>query len=148
MVEQTVFMNMCRITDNRGRWLMQERNDENYPGIIFPGGHLEAGESFRESIIREIREETGLTIENPHLHAIKHWSEDGTHYVILLYTADRFSGELSSSGEGRVFWVTREEAAGMRQVSDLKETIEAYDDPECCELFYRENGTEYVTELL
>lgn len=148
MTEQAVFMNMCRITDLQGRWLMQERNDKDYPGIIFPGGHVEEGESFRDSIIREIREETGLTIEQPRLHAIKHWTEEGTHYVILLYTADRYSGELRASGEGRVFWASREEAAGMRQVSDLKETIAAYDDPDCNELFYRDDGTEYVIELL
>ena len=62
MVEQVTFMNMCRITDDQGRWLIQERNDKNYPGVIFPGGHVEPGESFSDSIIREIREETGLTI--------------------------------------------------------------------------------------
>ena len=136
MVEQVTFMNMCRITDDQGRWLIQERNDKNYPGVIFPGGHVEPGESFSDSIIREIREETGLNIEKPRLHAIKHWSEDGMHWVILMYTADRFSGELRSSGEGRVLWATREEVAKMQQVPDLKETIDAYDDPTCSELYY------------
>ena len=148
MVEQVTFMNMCRITDDQGRWLIQERNDKNYPGVIFPGGHVEPGESFSDSIIREIREETGLTIEKPRLHAIKHWSEDSMHWVILMYTADRFSGELRSSGEGRVLWATREEVAKMQQVPDLKETIDAYDDPTCSELYYRDDGTQFVIELL
>ena len=146
MVENVVFMNMCRITDDRGRWLMQERCDENYPGVIFPGGHLEANESFHHSIIREIREETGLTIEAPRLRAIRHWSEDQTHYVILMYTAERYSGTLRSSSEGRVFWATREEVAQMKQVSDLQDMIATYDDPDCDECFYRDDGTSYVTE--
>lgn len=146
MVENVVFMNMCRVTDEQGRWLMQERRDKDYPGVIFPGGHVEANESFHDSIIREIREETGLTIEAPRLHAVRHWAEDGTHYVILMYTADRYSGALHSSSEGRAFWATREEVAQMTQVSDLPDMIAAYDDPDCSECYYRDDGSAYVTE--
>ena len=54
----------------------------------------------------------------------------------------------SSSGEGRVLWATREEVAKMQQVPDLKETIDAYDDPTCSELYYRDDGTQFVIELL
>lgn len=36
-------------------------------GLTFPGGHIEKGESFVDSVIREVYEETGLTIENPRI---------------------------------------------------------------------------------
>ncbi len=46
---------------------MQYRSPENnrWSGHAFPGGHVENGESFAESVIREIYEGTGLTIQNP-----------------------------------------------------------------------------------
>ena len=147
MLEKVVFMNMCRITDPEGRWLMQERSDPNYPGVIFPGGHVEACESFSQSVVREIREETGLTVESPRLHAVRHWSEEGVHYVILMYTADRYSGTLKSSGEGRVFWAFRDEVMQMRQVSDLMEMITVYDNADCSECYYRDDGTVWKTEF-
>lgn len=148
MVEQVTIMNICRVTDGQGRWLMMERNDPHYPGVIFPGGHVEAGESFQESVIREIHEETGLVIDGPRLHGIKHWVEDGMHWIVLLYTAERFTGQLQSSSEGNIFWASRDEVMSMHQVSDLKETIAAYDDPNCQELFYRDVGTKYLIEFL
>lgn len=39
----------------------------NYQGTTFPGGHVERNETFTESVIREVSEETGLVIEDPKL---------------------------------------------------------------------------------
>ena len=61
MVELT---NMCMVEDGRGNVLVQNRLDPNWSGIVYPGGHVDAGESITASVIREIREETGLTIEH------------------------------------------------------------------------------------
>ena len=58
---------MCMVEDGKGNVLVQNRLDPNWSGIVYPGGHVEAGESITASVIREIREETGLTIENPTL---------------------------------------------------------------------------------
>ncbi|EKA00984.1 MutT/nudix family protein, partial [Streptococcus sp. GMD6S] len=41
--------------------------NNRWSGYAFPGGHVENGEAFAESVIREIYEETGLTIQNPQL---------------------------------------------------------------------------------
>ena len=60
-MEKAVFTNMCMI-ERDGMVLMQERNDEDWPGVVFPGGHVEEGESFTEAVIREVREETGLDV--------------------------------------------------------------------------------------
>ncbi|MBQ3955342.1 MAG: 8-oxo-dGTP diphosphatase, partial [Clostridia bacterium] len=110
MKEQAVFTNMCMV-ERDGYVLMQERNDEDWPGVVFPGGHVEPGESFTEAVVREVREETGLTIEKPELCGVKQfYTEDGARYVVFLYRADRFSGEIRSSEEGRIFWVKKEDA--------------------------------------
>ena len=45
--------------------LVQERNKKDWPGLTFPGGHVEKGENFIASVIREVKEETGLTIYDP-----------------------------------------------------------------------------------
>ena len=74
-LEKAVFMNMCMIYDEHGRVLALDKVSKSYGGTTFPGGHVEPGETFRESVIREIREETGLTIQNPRLTGIYHWME-------------------------------------------------------------------------
>ena len=58
-VEAAELMNRCMI--RRGsQVLVWGRKSNTWPGVAFPGGHVEKGESFTESVIREIQEETGL----------------------------------------------------------------------------------------
>ncbi len=61
MVELT---NMCVIEDSDGNVLAIDKVTGSYIGTTFPGGHIEKGEIFQHSMIREIKEETGLTIKN------------------------------------------------------------------------------------
>ena len=58
-----------------GKVVLQYRSPEktHWAGYAFPGGHIEEGESLVESVIREIYEETGLTIADPKLVAVKDW---------------------------------------------------------------------------
>ena len=66
---------------------------------------MEPGEPFTAAVIREVYEETGVTVENPRLCGVKQFPlEDGTRYVVLLYKADRFSGAVRSSAEGEARW--------------------------------------------
>ena len=102
--ETVTLTNMCMIYDGE-RVLVQDRRDEDWGGITFPGGHVEKGESFTDAVIRDIYEETGLSITAPQLCGIKDWQEDGSRYIVLFYKTDRFSGDLQSSEEGEVFWV-------------------------------------------
>ena len=64
--ENVILTNMCLIYDGENI-LVQERTKKTWPGITFPGGHLEKDESIVESTIREIKEETNLDIKNPKL---------------------------------------------------------------------------------
>ena len=93
-------MNMCMIQDDKGNVLALDKVNDSYTGTTFPGGHVEQNEIFQKSMIREVWEETGLTIETPKLCGLYHWHKGGVHYVITLYRADRFIGELTCSEAG------------------------------------------------
>ena len=62
--ELCVLTNMVMVQDGQGRVLVQRRSDKGWPGCTFPGGHVEPGEPFLDSAVREVREETVLTVEN------------------------------------------------------------------------------------
>lgn len=86
--QATILTNICLIEDlETQRVVMQYRSPENnrWSGYAFPGGHVENGEAFAESVIREIYEETGLTIQNPQLVGIKNWPLDtGGRYIVFV----------------------------------------------------------------
>lgn len=68
--EPVTLTNMCMIK-KKDKILVLDRNDPVWPGLTFPGGHVESHESFHDSVVREIKEETGLLIKNPHLVGVK-----------------------------------------------------------------------------
>ena len=100
MNETVEFTNLCMVRDS-DRVLVMDRKKEDWPGITFPGGHVEAGESFTEAVIREVKEETGLRIASPQMCGMKDWVEDDIRYVVLFYKTEKFEGDLISSEEGR-----------------------------------------------
>ena len=143
-MENAVFTDMCMI-ERDGMVLMQERSDKNWPGVVFPGGHVEAGESFTEAVIREVREETGLTVERPELCGVKQfYTEEGARYVVFLYRAARFTGEPVSSEEGRVFWVKKEDAAKEPLASGVRPMLEVFFGDFPREVFWRDGVPEII----
>lgn len=120
--------------------LLQNRVAENWPGVTFPGGHVEQGESFVEAVKREMWEETGLSIEHPVICGVKQYqSENDERYVVLLFKTDCFSGELVSSREGEMTWVKRNEINQYPIVPDFVELLAVFDSEEYQELIYRPN---------
>lgn len=93
-IEKVIFMNMCMVYDHAGRVLALDKVGKSYSGTTFPGGHVEPGETFTESVIREIYEETGLTISNPKLTGIYHWMTGAVRNVGFLYKTDEYQGNL------------------------------------------------------
>ena len=99
--ETVTLTNMCMVYDDAGNVLVQDKVDKKWSGLTFPGGHIEKGESFVDSVIREVYEETGLTIEKPRICGTKDWlRDDGSRYLVVFYKSNQFSGELKSSHEG------------------------------------------------
>lgn len=135
--EQVRLTNMCMVTDGNGNVLVQDRADPNWPGIVYPGGHVEYGESFRDSVIREVREETGIVISNPKLVGVKQFqTETGIRYIVFLYRADQWTGTLQSSDEGEAMWIPRAELMTKRLANGFKEMLPVLEQEEISELFY------------
>ena len=136
--EIVTLTNMCMIYDDHGNILVQDRLDPEWPGITFPGGHVEPGESFTKAVIREVWEETGLIIEHPQLCGLKQFlEEDGTRYIVMLYKANRFSGELRSSCEGNVFWIKRSELENYPLPVSFDQMIRVFEDDSLGEQYVR-----------
>ena len=134
--------NLCMIYSG-DKILVQEREWQGRKGIIFPGGHVEKEESIIASVIREMKEETGLTIRQPIPCGFKDWiNDDGSRYLVLLFKTDCFSGELRSSPEGRVFWVTREEFAHLDVMWNMRDVLQILDSDACHELFWEKGQAE------
>lgn len=140
--ERVTITNMCMICDGT-KVLVQDRKDPQWPGVTFPGGHVEQGESFTDAVIREVFEETGLHIEAPQLCGIKDWcNDDGTRYMVLFYKTDRFSGVLKASEEGAVYWVQLSEMAGLPLADGMENMLRVFLEDRLSEhYFYKENGT-------
>ena len=138
--------NMCLICDGN-KVLVQEKVGTK--GLVFPGGHVEEGESLLESVVREMKEETGLTIENPKICGFKDWiQEDGTRYIVLLYKTHKFTGELKSSDEGRVFWIDRADIDSANLIWNMKELLEIFDTDLYSEFFFKIKDGKYKGELM
>ena len=139
MIENAVFTTLCMVEDGKGNVLVQERTEGNWQGIAFPGGHVESGESFVKSVIREIYEETGYTIEKPRLCGIKQFptdDENNARYVILMFKANKFHGELQSSDEGRAFWIKYDELSRYNLAHDMTEMLDIFKDDSKSEFYY------------
>lgn len=133
--EKVVLKNMCMVYDG-DRVLVLNRVSKNWGGIAFPGGHIEPHESFAESVIREIFEETGLTIKSPQLCGIKDWYVKSKRYIVLFYKTNQFSGALRSSPEGEVFWTDFDEIKTLNLAKDMADMIKVFRDDNLSEFHY------------
>ena len=133
--ERVILTNMCMIQDG-SKVLVEDKRSKWGSGIVFPGGHVEEHEPIVDSVIREMKEETGLTIEHPQLCGIKEWiNEDGSRYIVFLFRTDRFSGELVSSDEGRVFWAEKEDVLRMEWIWNLDGIMRVFEEKGPSEVF-------------
>jgi 8-oxo-dGTP diphosphatase len=142
-VELTV---LCLIHQD-GKVLLQNRIKEDWRGYALPGGHVEPGESFVEAVIREMKEETGLTILKPKLCGLKQFPIQSGRYVVFLFKTDRFSGELISSDEGAMEWVDRAEIGKLPTVADLEELLNVMEGEDLTEFQYISDGGKWLPVL-
>lgn len=132
--------NMCMIYDDQGNVLVEEKLVSNSKGLIFPGGHVKSNESVVDSMIREIQEETGLTISNLQFCGIKDWIEfDGSRYMVFLYKTGTYSGNIQSSSEGEIFWMPLEELKAKETLWRLDMMLEIFEGNGVTELYFNRN---------
>lgn len=119
-VELTV---LCLLHQN-GQYLLQDRVKKDWRGFTLPGGHVEPDESIVDAIVREMKEETGLTLTNPRLCGVKHFPIDEGRYIVFLFEATQYEGELCSSNEGKMHWIKIEELDQINLVNDFYDLID------------------------
>lgn len=119
-VELTV---LCLIHKN-DKYLLQDRIKNDWKGYTLPGGHIEPGESIVDAVIREMQEETGLTIRHPHLCGVKQFPLEEGRYIVFLFETEEFEGDLRSSEEGTMHWIEEKELSKVNLVEDFGDLIE------------------------
>ena len=137
---------LCLVEDG-DRILLQDRVKEDWRGYALPGGHVEPGESFVGAVIREMKEETGLTVLDPRLAGVKQFPAEDGRYVVLLFKATRWSGELRSSEEGRMEWIRYGDLPKVKTVDDLGDLLKVMNTPELTEFQYLVSGDEWTVSI-
>jgi 8-oxo-dGTP diphosphatase len=101
-------VNCVMIQNPQTREVLVQDRKRKYLGWAFPGGHLEKGESVYDCAVREVKEETGLDVENLEFCGIVHWvnRDDDGRYMCFMYKTTDFSGNLiTETDEGEQFWM-------------------------------------------
>lgn len=138
----------CVYLIHDGKWLMLYRNrkphDVNAGKYIGVGGKLEQGETPVQCAVREVWEETGLTMQEPvyvgtvyftypHLEEEKIW----------IYTCRRYTGIMHEDNEGTLQWVREDQITGLSLWEGdrvfLKRLLHHDSEKFCFHLFYDEN---------
>ncbi len=132
-----------------GRWLMllrnKKANDINEGKWIGIGGKQEPGETIRECMIREIREETGLDVTHLDYRGILYFFyENNDSEKIWVYTSEDFRGEPQECNEGTLAWIEEEKIKDLSLWEGdrlfLKRMIEGNREPFCLYLYYDADG--------
>ncbi len=126
MAKEIILTNMCMLYKEDHSFLVIDRLKKDWPGINFPGGHIEANESIEQSVIREMKEETGLEVHSVEFVTYYEWNmvEEGVRHLCLLFRSKDFDGTLKSSSEGKVFFIKKEELQNHRLSTDFDKILE------------------------
>ena len=139
-VELTV---LCLI-HNEDSYLLQDRVKKDWRGYTLPGGHIEPGESIVDAVVREMKEETGLTIKAPRLCGVKQFPIEGGRYIVFLFETDQFEGKVVDSDEGKMHWVKVSELLNVNLVDDFDELIEVMLSDTLTEFQYIVENDEWI----
>lgn len=115
---------MCMVYKDDGSFLVENRLKKDWPGLTFPGGHVEDNELIEDAVIREMKEETGLELKEIEPRGYIEWNEfgDDVRHLAMLFRSNKFKGKLKSSKEGEIFFI-KEEDIGKYLLSNDFEKI-------------------------
>lgn len=112
-----ILATLCYVKHN-GCTLMVHRNKKandihegKWNGL---GGKFEAGETPEECVVREVWEESGLTIQNPKYCGLLIFTNfKGNDWYVFVFTAGEFTGDLIESPEGMLEWIPDEKVLDL-----------------------------------
>jgi 8-oxo-dGTP diphosphatase len=110
---ETQLYTMVMIQRGNDLLLVERPSRKGFPGYIAPGGKVDFPESPAHGAEREVREETGLTVERLKFKGIDEFviPDKKYRYIVYNYLAVKTSGELlDNPPEGKLKWVSREAA--------------------------------------
>ena len=98
---------MCMVYKDDGSFLVENRVKKDWPGLTFPGGHVEDNEYIIDAVSREMKEETGLTVSNLEPRGYIEWNNfgDDVRHLAMLFKTKHYEGKIKSSKEGRIFFI-------------------------------------------
>lgn len=124
---EVVLTNMCMVYNSNDEILVLNRTKKTWPGLTFPGGHVEEHEDHLSSVIREMKEETGLDVFDLEVVGIYEWNvKDKVREISILYKTCHYKGELVSSKEGEVFFIKKEDLKKYKWSLDFDKILEIY----------------------
>lgn len=110
-MEKIILTNMCLIENPKTKEVVIIHRIKDWIGIAFPGGHVEEGEAIVPSVVREIKEETGLDISNLTFCGIRDWYDERKkeRNIVFMFKTSTYQGQLisnqiSNKTEGIVEW--------------------------------------------
>ena len=143
-----IITNICLIYD-KNKILVIDRKKNDWPGLTFPGGHVEKNENFIESVKREVKEETGLNIKAPILCGIEEFkSDDVDRNIMLYYKTNKFTGKIKSSKEGEVFWINKNDLDKYKLSLDLKRIYKVMMDDTLNGIVYYKKDNKWRSKIV
>ena len=120
------WVNICVLKNQE--ILLLNRQHDNFPGWIPPGGKVEFPESFFEAALRELKEETGLTALNLELKGISGFTNSigNERFVFYDFLCTQFTGELSTSDEGEPKWWNLKEIDKIPMQDEIRKRLPLY----------------------
>ena len=120
--------NMCLIINDKNEILFQDRLKNDWPGLNLPGGHVEVNESIKDSVIREIKEETNLTLIDLEFVNYFEWinTKTSNREIVFLFKSNNFKGEIINSLEGKLYWLKIEDLKDKTLSLDLDKILKLF----------------------